>query len=249
MKENKRNIIFWCYGSICEPYLESELTKIANVYKIVTRSQDMECQPDEIINELYVKIDKYKPEFVFSINSFCDVSNVCQNTGTKYIGYKVDVPVNTLFCDKLSNECNMIFMFDKMQYKKFVYKNENGIHYLPLGADVFGIQKIIESASESIKKQYRADVSFEGSVYSEKDNLVKFFQYLTDKTRGYIDGIINIQKSLYEGNILEDCLTDRLINELTSLCPELCLDEDRKKYMISHYLLGMHLAQWREKKY
>ena len=242
MDEKRKSIIFWSYGSICEPYLEKELIKIADIHKVVTQSQNMERQPHCAIDELRKDIRKYNPEFVFSINFFCDVSRVCKEMNVKYIGYTVDVPVNTLFNEELSNDCNNIFMFDKMQYKKFVHRNPEGIYYLPLGADVYTMKKIIDSASQAVKNRYKCDVSFVGSLYSEKDNLTKFSPYISEENRGYIDGIMAVQKNLVGGNILSECLTDSLVEELETLCPELQTDDETKRYTISHYLLGMHLA-------
>lgn len=242
MKNEMKKIIFWCYGSICEPYLEEALGKVGSVCKFVTPSQEMEYQPADVVEKLCQKIASCQPDFVFSINFFCDVSNVCEKMGVKYVAYTVDVPVNTLFCKELGNSCNEVFMFDKMQYKKFKNRNENGTYYLPLGASVSSMQQTITNMPENVKKKYQSDVAFVGSLYEEKDNLKKFFPYLSDKTKGYIDGIINVQKNLPIGNILAECLTDNLINELVNLCPELQMEEERKRYLISHYLLGMHLA-------
>ena len=76
-------IIFWSYGSICEPYLEYCLKKIADIHMIRTDNQDMEHQSIKDIEKLRSTIKQYKPMFVFSINFFREVSNVCQEENVK----------------------------------------------------------------------------------------------------------------------------------------------------------------------
>lgn len=235
-------IIFWSYGSICEPYLEECFKKIAEIYVIRTDNQDMEHQSLKDIEKLRNAIIQYRPMFVFSVNFFREVSNVCQEENVKYVGYTVDVPVNSLFCKELKNSQNHIFMFDRSQYEQFRNVNPEGIYYLPLAASVPSLQKAIVTASNSLKQVCKSDVTFVGSLYEEKDELVKFLPYLSENVRGYLDGLMDIQLRIPTGYIVKECLPDNLVREFQSLCPMLVSELNNEKYVISHYLIGMHLA-------
>ena len=61
-----------------------------------------------------------------------------------------------------------MFLFDYGLYEEFHQKNPEGIFYLPLGADYARLDALMETITEEEKEKFSADVSFIGSLYTEK---------------------------------------------------------------------------------
>ena len=102
--------------------------------------------------------------------------------------------------------------------------------------------------TEEDYRQYGSDVSFVGSLYTEKckyDTLVSSGK-LSDYTRGFVDGLIESQLHVYGYNFIMDNLTDRVVSEIASADPQFYhgtdtfMDTDR--YLVAHQYIGMKLA-------
>ena len=102
--------------------------------------------------------------FIFSINYFPFISIVCKSLNILYVSVSVTCPMVEIFNKTIVNPCNKVFLFDKKQYESIVDSNPDGIFYLPLGAAVDRVDSLLGNDSE-----YDFDVSFVGSLYSEKD--------------------------------------------------------------------------------
>ena len=57
-------------------------------------------------------------EFIFSVNFFPRVSDICEKMHKKYISWTVDSPLIAMFHESVFNECNYIFIFDKFSGSK-----------------------------------------------------------------------------------------------------------------------------------
>ena len=64
------------------------------------------------------------------------------------------------------------------------------------------------------RKLIDADISFVGSLYSEKHTLYDRMTDLDDYTKGYIDGVMKAQEQLYGISIVEDALTPEIIDAM-----------------------------------
>ena len=186
--------------------------------------------------------------FVFSINFFPAISYTCEHFHIPYVCWSVDSPVPELFSNALKNRCNRIFLFDKAQYDFFSPYNPSGIFYLPLATNVKRWEQVVLSMTEDDYTRYGADVSFVGSLYTEKckyDTLVSQ-NILSQYTRGFVDGLLEAQFHVYGYNFIYDNLTDRVIREIADADPQFYhgtdtfMDTDR--YLVAHQYLGMKLA-------
>ena len=81
-----------------------------------------------------------------------------------------------------------------MKNIEFRGENPKGIFYLPLGADYVRLDSLIETITEQDRKKYSADVSFIGSLYTEKCP----YNHLKEESwlKGYLDGVIEAQFSI-----------------------------------------------------
>ena len=103
-------ILFHRYGSICEPDIIDAFTSLG----ITVLEEDSEIQNKHISGEVRIrllaeKILTKKPAFVFSINYFPYISEVCQKLNVMYVCLSVDCPVLEFFSDSIHNSCNRIF--------------------------------------------------------------------------------------------------------------------------------------------
>ncbi len=121
-------IIIHRYGSICEPdiieaFQACNITVIEDSAEIRQKS----ISPETRISVLGKLVLTHRPVFVFSINFFPYISEICERLGVLYVSLSVDCPVLELFSCSVKNRCNRIFLFDYMQYQKFYPENPEGI--------------------------------------------------------------------------------------------------------------------------
>ena len=131
------NILFHRYGSICEP----DIIDAFRALNFTVIEEDMEMKQKLIDGEkrisiLVEQILTLNPVFVFSINYFPYISEVCKRLNRLYVCLSVDCPVLELFSVSIRNKCNRIFLFDYNQYLQIKEENPDCIFYLPLGSNV-----------------------------------------------------------------------------------------------------------------
>ena len=111
------NILIYRYGSICEPDIIKGFETLGNSVKEITAEIQI------LKNELFA----HNYDFVFSINFFPFISEVCNIFQIRYICWTVDCPVMELYSNSIRNPWNRIFMFDKAQYEEFLPHNQKKI--------------------------------------------------------------------------------------------------------------------------
>lgn len=151
--------------------------------------------------------------YCFSLNFIPIISRVCQIFHIPYISWSVDCPEFMLFSKTLSNSCNYIFLFDKDMVQKFSPRNPGHVFYMPLGTNMKHWDEI--KVSEQERKKYQAEVSFVGSLYTEKS---KYRSYEMDKElpaylRGFCNGLVEAQLKVYGYNFLDDVVTEEMAQE------------------------------------
>ena len=116
-----------------------------------------------------------------------------------------------LYSDAIKNPCNRIFLFDHAQYQEFAPKNPNCIFYLPLASYVKQFDKVIKTITSEDDK-YKSDVSFVGSLYSEKSSYNKVTN-LPPYLKGYLEGIMDAQLKVYGYNFVPELITEDICEE------------------------------------
>lgn len=242
-------ILFYRYNSICEP----DILQTFESFGITVHTEELEMHdkgvtPQTCSARVAEWILSHPLSFVFSINFFPAISYTCEHFHIPYVCWSVDSPVPELFSNALKNRCNRIFLFDKAQYDFFSPYNPSGIFYLPLATNVKRWEQVVLSMTEDDYTRYGADVSFVGSLYTEKckyDTLVSQ-NILSQYTQGFVDGLLEAQFHVYGYNFIYDNLTDRVICEIADADPQFYhgtdtfMDTDR--YLVAHQYLGMKLA-------
>ncbi len=157
------------------------------------------------------KIMENHYDFVFTVNYFALISNVCQKLGVKYVSWTCDNPLISMYHESVFHPCNYIFTFDKTNYLEFKGMGVKQIWHLPLAVDVDRIDMILEHAADLGK--YRGDVAFVGSLY-ERNSYDKLKSRLSDYLRGYFDAVMEAQINISGGSIVEALLTTDILEQL-----------------------------------
>lgn len=238
-------ILFYRYNSICEP----DILQVFSDFGITVHTEEMEMTdkritPKQCAAKVTEWLTSHPLAFVFSVNFFPAISYTCNHFKVPYVCWSVDSPVPELFSNALKNEWNRIFLFDKAQYQFFHPLNPEHIFYLPLATNVKRWENVILSMTEDDFAKYDADVSFVGSLYTEKcryDTLT-----ISPYTRGFVDGLMEAQMKVYGYNFIPDNLTDRVISEIAAADPDFYEGSDTytdtRRYLVSHQYIGMKLA-------
>lgn len=213
------NILIYRYGSICEPDIITGFKELGNhVHEITAEIYNKNLLPSEGVTLLKNELLARSYDFVFSINFFPFISEVCNIFQIRYLCQTVDSPVMELYSNSVANPWNRIFLFDRAQYDEFSPKNPSCIFHLPLASNTKRWNHVISKASPKDIARFSGDISFVGSLYTEKcpyDRLTDAPDYLT----GYLDGIMAAQLKIYGYNFLEELLSEDIVSEFRAHLP------------------------------
>lgn len=249
-------ILFHRYGSICEPdIIDAFQTLGVNVIEEDSEIQNKRISGEVRIRFLAEKILTNKPAFVFSINYFPYISEVCQKLNVMYVCLSVDCPVLEFFSDSIHNSCNRIFLFDYNQYLQFKDENPECIFYLPLGTNVSRWDEALKDVKKDTgeqKDRWLYDVSLVGSLYNEKspyDDLK-----MDDFDRGFADGLIEAQLKLPGLDLVYEVLDKRTIESIKNAKNAQGINPwqnyvmadaftDTDQYIAANYYLAMRISE------
>ena len=238
-------ILIYRYNSICEPDIIQVFENFGlTVHQEKAEMTDKGVTPAQCAATVTEWILSHKLSFVFSINFYPAISYTCNHFKVPYVCWSVDSPVAELFSNSLKNEWNRIFLFDRAQYEFFHPYNPEHIYYLPLATNVKRWENVILNMTEDDFAKYDSDVTFVGSLYSEKCKYDRL--KLSDYTKGYVNGLMQAQMQVFGYNFIYDTLPESVIREIADADPEfykgqdVFLDTDR--YLAAHQYIGMKLA-------
>ncbi|MBQ1527264.1 MAG: glycosyltransferase [Lachnospiraceae bacterium] len=243
---DKMTVIFYRYDSICEEdYIDAFKVLGMEVYEITAEMKDKDLPASKRVELVHNAIEAHTPLFVFSINFFPAVADICFIHKVLYLCQTVDSPMVTLFSPSVKHSTNRIFLFDRAQFERFSCYNPGNIYHLPLASAVKRYDAVISGISEEDRQRFNGDIAFVGSLYSEKNPLNGV--ELSDYTRGFINGISDMQGLIYGSNLLERSLSDRCVKELKEKLPKYFAFDDPVEptdaYIAANSVIGMELAQ------
>lgn len=246
------NILFYRYGSICEPDIIASFKHLGfNITEDTREVYNKQLLPSDCIKGLNELLKQNTYSFIFSINFFPSVSDVCNIWGIPYLCLIVDSPVLELFSTSLANPCNKIFLFDRQLYNDFHHINPDGIFHIPLATNVRDNYATATMASAADRARFSSDISFIGSLYSEKCLYNQIT--LPEKMRGYVDGLIEAQLLVYGYNFIEECVTPELIEAFCKVRPELINFPDSMKVntkaVIAQHIISVKVAEQERLRY
>ncbi len=240
------NILFYRYGSICEEDILNCF--IRSGHKCITIENEI---TDKSITgaDTLALVDKALQngsfDCVFTINFYPSISDLCNIYHIRYICWTVDSPVLELFTSSIQNPWNRVFIFDRAQYEDIHGLNPGCVFHYPLAVDTGSKQKAIEAAKRDNRlESYRCDISFVGSLYSEKNPMrdLNASGYL----KGFLDALCESQLRVYGYYFAQDLLTDEVIRDFKSSVKEyFCLKSENyltDRQLIGQYYLGYNIT-------
>ena len=98
------NLLFYRYGSICEPDIIEGFRELGNqVTEITLEIYNKNLGPLEGLTALKNELFAHSYDFVFSINYYPFISEICNIFQIRYLCWTVDCPVMELYSDTVSN--------------------------------------------------------------------------------------------------------------------------------------------------
>ena len=243
------NAFLYRYGSICEPDILDSFQRIG----LTVIEEKTEITEKNISNARRVQlvekgINAYHPLFVFSINFYPAIAEICQIYQTPYFCWTVDSPVPELFSESIRRSTNRIFVFDHAQYSQFAPYNPGCVFHLPLASAVERFDRIIHTINDPDRRQYAKDIVFVGSLYNEKSPLTDLRRAgsLSERTLGYLDALEESALKIYGCNFIETALADDIVQEIKASAP-FFYDPGKsvatsETYVAAHSFVGMEVA-------
>lgn len=218
-------VIFCRWKSICEVGIDNALKRLGFDVVYMNRAFKSVDYDEGYLKELAALIQQTKDVLcVFSVNFHPIIARTCKVFKLPYLSWTVDCPSFQLYSETIRYETNRIFVLDRMQHDKFSPMNPDCIFHLPMGCDVPTWDSVKVTAEEH--KRYDCDISFVGSLYSEKCRYNEIEKDLPDYIRGYVDGLINAQLNVYGYNFIEDSISDEFAEEFKKYAAWEPLGED-----------------------
>lgn len=202
-------ILYGYRNSSCEPGIIWTMRYMGHELIFTERNVENPDTDTEYMDMVERQVKREQADMVFSINFVPVLSRVCAKCHVPYFCWIIDSPVIHLYSDTLYNSCNYIFIFDYTLYAEFHDRNPQHIFYLPLGADMElfdGIQ-----VTEKDRERYGSDISFVGSLYTEKCTYDTIEHRLPDYLQGFFAGALNAQRMVYGYNFLKEILSEEIV--------------------------------------
>lgn len=241
------NILVYRYGSICEPDIINAFTQTGlNVIEEGTEITNKQLTSTQRLQLVENMLKTHHPIFVFSINFYPVIAEICHIYKTPYLCWTVDSPVPELFSESIKLPTNRIFLFDRAQYDCFAPYNPACIFHLPLASCTERFDNVITTITDADRRTYCSDISFVGSLYSEKNPMHNLKQ-LPDYSKGYIDALVESSLKIYGYNPVENAMTNELAQTIKSCAPAFyspgATVADPDRYIAAHSYVGMQIAE------
>lgn len=243
------NILFYRYGSICEPDILSVFEKMGiTVHQCTLEMTKKNLTTQQRVNAVTDILCEQSVHFIFSINFYPVLSDICQKLGLLYVCWSVDCPVLELFSVSVRNSCNRIFLFDYTQYTAIQAQNPDNIFYLPLATNVSRWEDILQTLTDEDIQKYSSDISFVGSLYHEKSPLSLLHDSpLPEFWSGFVNGLCESQLKVYGYNFLQDAVSDDFVTTLKAHFPNFYrlgdAFTDTDTFVAANYYLGMRVSE------
>jgi len=181
------------------------------------------------------------PDIVFSFNYFPIVSNVCKQENIRYISWIYDSPYVMLYSYTAIHPCNTIYVFDKEVYLEFHRAGISTVRYLPMAANVERLDALTPDNIDINNFLY--DISFIGSLYTEKHNFFERMTDLSDYTKGYLDALMAAQMNVQGYNFIQETLSPVMEDLYHALPMEPHPDGvETKEYLYAQYVINRKIT-------
>ena len=200
------NLLIFEWNGLMQPTLESALLDHHCHFRRFSYCFHDDNQ-DAFFEERFAKhLSNHQYDAVISFNFFPLVSNICEQFHIPYLAWCYDSPVRLLNKTALANSCNYVFMFDQREVSDYQKQGFTQVYHMPLAV----YPKQLKKQLQIRHPEYACDVSFIGNLHH--GNFTDFVIPLSDYDKGYLQGLINLQRNL-SGNFVLDFISVRELLE------------------------------------
>lgn len=228
------------YDDIIKVYqsLGYQLCEFNYTNKIDRRDEKIEA-------ELTALISEFMPDYIFSFNFYPFIAVVAKNTDTKYVSWIYDSPYVMMYSYTIGYPTNYVFVFDKAQYAEFRNGGINTVYYLPLAANAKRLNSYTDR-DYFMKTPWfnKTSIAFVGSLYTEHHQFYKRLEHISRYTRGYLEGLIAVQRKVYGYNFIQEVLSTELMDDMHDDLP-MEISEDgieSLEYLYAQYVINRHIS-------
>lgn len=195
------------YGewSLCKGLKELGFEVVSYRRKIKNQLMD-----EEFLKELTAKLIQEQIPLVISFDFYPLLSMACQIAKISYISWIFGAPHYTLYSDIALREHNFIFCFDRMQAESLKARGAVHAYHLPLAVDIELFAKRIRT-----DKKIRADISFVGNLYTDRNYYFEQMKNLPEYAKGYIEGLCEAQLQIYGCDLITGMLPENVMKQLS----------------------------------
>lgn len=194
----------------------------------------------EFARQFRAVVQKETPDAVFSSNYYPVVSGTLRSKNIPYISWVYDSPLITLFSTSVNHPHNFIFIFDYLLYETLKERGVETVYYMPMAVHTKRVHALLAQAGA--QKKYIHDIAFVGSLYDNKNNLYDRMveKGLKERTRGYLEGVMESQLLVYGKNLLEDMITEEVLADMMDAMPYMVPHgvDISEKYVYANFFLG-----------
>ena len=183
-----------------------------------SRTTDRDDQ--ESIRVLTDSLRSNAPDFLFSFNYFPVAAIICKKLGIPYISWIYDSPYVKMYHYSINFPTNLCFTFDKAQYLEFHNAGIQTVHYLPLAADTDRLNAMQDFKQlQNSKWMPRHEISFIGSLYTEKHQFFSQMDSVKPYTKGYLEGLMTAQRQVSGYNFIQALLPKEILEDMQQALP------------------------------
>ncbi len=184
-------ILLYHWKAYSDFYLEKKLRALGNEVKAYA-DEDIVRDDDKALPGVLEELGKGY-DMAVSYNYFPIVAAGCNTCGIPYVSWMQDAPLMSLYDSSAGLATNYFFCFDSEQYLGMKQRGIENVWYFPLAVDSEALYYVATHGSKEEKEKYSADVSFVGSLYSEKNMFGAMKQRFPEYVQGYLDGVLRTQ--------------------------------------------------------
>ena len=201
-------------------------------------------------------VEEHAPAFLFSFNYFPVLSSFCKRAKLPYLAWVYDSPYVLCYSSTLINSCNRVFLFDRWEYDYFHSRGIPTVFYLPLAADP---ERLAGAGDPDVQnagaprlpaRQASYAVSFVGSLYTESHNFYDRMTSLSERARGYLEGLMEAQLHLFGANLIAETLPDWVMEEMKKDLPMAPNPDgvETMNYLFGEYVINRKLTSIERKR-
>lgn len=208
-----KKLLFYRYGAVTEEQTAQSLDEMQIPWVGFEREMK-DYHADSAFAQAFLAL-LHSAEFgaVFSYDYFPLLSMMCELNRIPYLSWVYDCPLMTLQSETIKNESNHIFCFDRVYAERLVRMGAKHCHHFPLAVRT----DRAAVTQKGRKSNYACEISFLGNLYNEEKNRLRGVE-LSPYAKGYVEGLLNVQKDLYGCNLIRDALDEEVISEIAQKC-------------------------------